>query len=294
MQITRKTLLFDATRTIARFSSISARLTTAQDRAATGLAILRPSDAPAQWAQVHGLASAITDHQRWGLNMDRAEAVYDAADAALDEAENIVTRAIERAVQAASQSLPTFDRTAMAPEIAGMREDLLRLANTRVAERYVFGGDDYADVPFDDLANYQGSTASQSVLIAHDTDVELALDGQEVFKGNGDIFQLFSDFEAALNNDDSAAVAALLPQLEDARTHMVAMRQDVGFRQARVSDTRVINESMSTLLTTRYQAAVEVDPTTAYTDLATIQTSYEAALQVTAASSGSKLFDFLR
>lgn len=294
MMIFRKTLTFDAARTIAQFSSISRRLTVAQDQASTGLAVRRPSDAPAAWAQIHGITSALADHENWAAGMDRATEVFEAADTALDEAENIVSRAIERAIQAASESLPTVDRTAMAPEIGGMREDVLRLANTRISDRYVFAGDAYQAAGFDPTGAYVGATASTAVLIAENTDVQLAIDGSDVFAGAGDVFQLMSDFEAALAADDTATIQSMIPQLDAARQQLVAARQEIGFRQARVDDMEQINESMSLVLTNRYTGLVDADPAAAYTELVTLQTSYQAAMQVAATSSGAKLFDYLR
>ena len=59
-------------------------------------------------------------------------------------------------------------------------------------------------------------------------------------------------------------------------------------------DARNIALNMEQVLTTRKSQAVEEDPATAFTKLAELRMAYEASMQVTAATSRSKLFDFIQ
>lgn len=288
--IVRRNPLFDAHLATSRIETIAQRLSGAQTRAVTGIRIRDPSDAPGQWGALHGLNAAISDQRVWQEGADRAQSLLDVADSTLESASGAVQRGLERAIQLSSESYSTEERTAAVAEIASIRSELVTLGNTRLGERSVFAGDTYDGAAFDPAGTYVGGTASSAIRIGEDNEVVVALDGGEVF---GDVFAQLDALEAALAADDPAAVAATIDGLDLAHRHLVAMREDVGYRQLTVDDARVVSEGLESLLGARLSESVAADPVAAYAELQALQTSYQAALQITASGSGSMLFDYL-
>lgn len=291
MQI-RQNILFDAMRSADRIQGLAGKMAGAQLRAITGVRVNTPSDAAGRWSSLHGMAAGVADNKIWQEGADRAQDVLDVAESTLGSAASTVQRAMERAVQLSSGSYSTEERTAAAAEIRSIREELVGLANTKIADRSVFAGDAYDGAAFDAAGVYQGSTASQSIRIGASDEVEVALDGSAVF--GGDVFAVLTDLETALAADDATAVGATIDRLDAAHGLLVSARSDLGFRQQRVDDARTVSTSLATLLEGRLSNAVAVDPVEAYTEFAALQTSYEAALQITATGNGSKMFDFMR
>ena len=75
---------------------------------------------------------------------------------------------------------------------------------------------------------------------------------------------------------------------------MIAQRAQVGFAINDAEDAATIAENLELTFQTALDAEVGADPIETYTRLAELQGSYQAALQVTAKSGGSSLFDFLK
>jgi flagellar hook-associated protein 3 FlgL len=294
MRIVNNNPLLGMQRTTSHLQRIAGRLAGAQERAITGIAVSRPSDAPGRWEGVHGLRADRADQEVWQHNLGRASDVLDVAEGVLGSASDTVQRAWERAIQLSSEVWDTQTRQEAAQEVAGLREELLGYANTRVGDRGLFSGDAWGGDAFDAAGAYVGAAATQAARIGRDSDVLLAIDGSAVFGGGVDVFATLADLEAALAADDPAAVGATLPGLQEAFEQIVGARQEVGYRQARVNDAVVVTEGLAALLDERLYEATAADPATAYTELASLTTSYEAALQVTAQSSGARLFDLLR
>ena len=291
MQI-RQNPLFDAFRSTSRLQSIAARLSDAELRAVTGVKVHAPSDAAGRWSSLHGLASGVADQAVWKEGADRAQNVLDAAESTLASAASTVQQAMERAVQLSSESYGTEERTAAAAEIRAIRETLVGLGNTKIGDRSLFAGDAYDGEAFAADGSYVGGAASQAIRIGASDEVVVAIDGSAAF--GGDVFAALDDLEAALTADDAAGVGATIDRLDAAHAQLVSSRSELGFRQVRVDDARAVAESMAALLDGQLSEAVAADPVEAFSAFAALQTSYEAALQITGSGSGSKLFDFLK
>ncbi len=294
MEIARRNPLLLARTTSAALQVLQGRIARAQQVAMSGVDVQRPSDAPGRWQAIHSLSSGAADQSVYQSGIDSATTLFDVADSTLSTATSNVNRAIEVAIQMASDTYDGADRAAAAREIAFLREELLALSNTRVGDRSVFAGDDYHNPAFDAAGVWQGAAASTSVPIGSGEEMVIALDGQKIFQGTVDAFQVLTDLEAALNANDSTAIAATLPGLNTAHEQIVDGRQEVGFSQARVDDAQFVSENLAALLNERLSAAVGADPIETYQEFAALKTSYEGALQVTAAVASTNLFQMLR
>jgi flagellar hook-associated protein 3 FlgL len=294
MDTIRRNPLFVAHQTTSRIQSLVGKMSRAQLVAITQVKVHAPSDAPGRWSELHGLQSAVADHEVWGANLDRTQGWIDTAESTLAESSTVLQQAMERAVQLSSFMYNGGQREEAATEVAELHKTLVGLANTRVGGRSLFAGDAFDGAAFDDSGNYVGGPATTRAQIGPDDYLSVSIDGSDVFKGDVDVFGALADLQAALANNDPDAVAGTLDTLQAAHTQIVRARQEMGYRQAHVSDAREVTQSLSVMLEEQLGMAVGADPAESYSELMSLQTSYQAALQMVANSSGSKLFDFLR
>lgn len=293
MMIYRHNPLLDANQTISRFRNITRRLERAEQIAITGVAVQRPSDSPGQWTMLHGLRSSLADQQRWQKAMGTAEDLLLGADHTMDAVSSTLKAASDLAIQYANETYDADQRANAATQISTMRDDMLALANTKIGPRYLFAGDAYDSAAFDASATYTGAAASSSIQIGDGQQVQVAFDGSQVFQGSVDVFQVLGDLVTALQNNDTAGITTAIDQIDQASKQVTGAWSDIGYRLSRLEDARSVATSMELLLTERLSNATDADMAEAFTNLTTLQTSYEAALQVTASSSGATLFGLL-
>lgn len=277
----------------SELGQLTTQIRKTETQAITGLRYNRPSDGPAEVATAIKLQGVIDDQAEFEDNINRALSFQSSGDDALAQASEIFKRAKEIAVAGASEGYDATSRSAMAVEVQGLSESLLAVANTRIGERYIFAGENYDGEAFDATFTYQGGNNSPETRIASNLWTETGWDGSEVFQGTVDTFQVLEDVAAALDADDPDTVFALLSDLEDAFNQLSAARQQVGHEQKMTEDAEETAGNIHSILVAEYNAIAQIDEAETYTRLNELQQSYNAALQVGAASSTGKLFEYL-
>lgn len=91
-------------------------------------------------------------------------------DSVLEQANDVVARAKEVATQAANESNSSISREQMAAEIFQLRDQVVNLANSTYQGRYIFGGADDDDPPFDASTYTTPATGAASVRYAFDNE----------------------------------------------------------------------------------------------------------------------------
>ncbi len=272
-------------------NKLKGEIRTAEEQAITGLKVNRPSDAPGQITQINRLRETIADQQLYVDNAVSAQTWIGSMDQVLGEAESVLTRAREIAMQMANESYNEDDLAAAAIELEGLQEQFLNLANSDVGGRYLFAGADYRTVPFTDISGtYVASSDAPSTLVGDDTYVDTGLVGSDVFS---DGFAALADLTSALQDGDHDAVSASLTALDDGRQQVIHEWEAVGFAFSRVEDAMSAAEGMEAVLTESLNGLVVADPEEAYTRLIETRTSYEAALQVASSGFDLSLFKFI-
>lgn len=293
MAITRVSTLSLNSMVQTNLSRIREQLYDTETEALTGLSVNAPSDAPELMAQIDRLEETINDQFVYQDNISLAFAQLDTAEQALDTVSNVITRGIELAIMFASETANEDSRNDSASEAAALYDEIIALANTDFSGRYLFAGDSYDSEPFDSSGTYVGSTEVPEVIIGSGVSVQVGFDGSDVFQGSVDIFDTFAQLEAALVANDPDALQALIDPLNEALQQVNGVREEIGYRWAAVDDSLVVSENLSLSLTQRLEDMIAADPVETYTDLANLQTAYEAALAVSGSTLTSNLFDFL-
>ena len=120
------------------------------------------------------------------------------------------------------------------------------------------------------------------------------LNGQEVFINGENAFQVLLDLKTALNNNDGAAVNALLPRLDNAMNQILKLEAALGAESKRVETTTDRLNELEVNLTARISSNDDTDMPKAIVDLQNANTLYEASLKASAALFNTSLLDYLQ
>ncbi|GAB6183179.1 flagellar hook-associated protein FlgL [Thermodesulfovibrio hydrogeniphilus] len=175
----------------------------AQKQLATGKRILAPSDDPVAMSRIvkyNASLSAIDEYKRV---IDTAKIYNSAIETAINDLKNMTIKAKQLAVQGSTDTLSPTDRLALAREAQILIERSIEAVNTKVANRYVFGGYKADIEPVNKYSGtYQSDTNLQYVDISFFLDVAVNLPATEFFTYAADTNQVFVPY----NSTDTGAV----------------------------------------------------------------------------------------
>jgi len=193
----------------------------------------------------------------------------------------------------ANDTYSASDRQAAALEIDALREELIRIGNSEIGDRFIFAGNAYDSAPFDATGTYSGSTDTPETLIGDDVWVQSGWDGSDIFQSGVDVFQVLDDLSVALNANDSVQIGVLIGDVGAGLDQLIDGHQSVGWAYAKADDYLILSEKMESELTQRLGALVNADSAEVYLNLQEAQSSYEAALQVATSGMNLSLFSQL-
>ena len=184
------------------------------EQLSTGKALIRPSDDTDKLRTIGNLERAINKVQSYNNNVDHLINRYATEEGALTSASDILIRAKELAIQASNATMSSEDRKIVAIEVAGLKAELLALANSKdVNGQAMFGGAKTASDPFvadaDGKVSYQGDSRQTMIEVSENRQLPKNRSGLEVFSGvtrleddgqtkRVDFFAVLADFEESL------------------------------------------------------------------------------------------------
>jgi flagellar hook-associated protein 3 FlgL len=128
-----------------------------QEKALTGKMVNRPSDDPVAAMKISQLNSTMKRDETVSSNLDVAQNFLTLTDSALGELSDVLSRAKELAIQMSSTTNQTEDaRLSVAQEVDQLMLRCVQIGNSRLGDRYIFGGFQTDRPPFDVDGNYFG------------------------------------------------------------------------------------------------------------------------------------------
>jgi flagellar hook-associated protein 3 FlgL len=285
--------LMRATASQRYLASVQGELAKVTQNAVTGLEVHAPSDAPGEWHGILDLQGSVADQAVYQDNAVEVTSMLATIDSALGDAKQVMDRGLEMAIQLGSETYTDDDRADAANEVRLLREQLVVLANTEYGGRYLFAGTAYDQPAYDATGVYQGSNDEPEALVGTNLTTNTGYDGSAIFD---DALAVLDDLATALGNGATSAddVRALIPTLETANDGLVLARVEAGFEYNDAEDAQRVSENLQLALQSALDGEIAADPIETYTRLAELQSTYQAALQVTAQGSKNSLFDFIR
>ncbi len=272
-----------------------------QEQLTSGKVVSKPSDSPTavnRSLQIRKDQAATTQHAR---NIADAQSWMETTDTALTSMVAQVRRVRDLTVQAANDASATEgSRTAIAAEVAALRDSLLGLANENVDGRPVFGGVTsgtkayQADGTWVGVGNADGTgVVPIQRRISNDEQVRIDVTGPEAFGPPGtDLFALVG--KIATDVAAGTSVQGDLADLDVAMDRLLTAAATVGARAARIDDAAQVNSDRRLALDKQLANVEDIDLPKTIMQLQFQQTGYQAALQATAQVIQPSLVDFLR
>lgn len=287
-----------------------------QLQVSSGKRINSLGDDPGDAAQVLGLRRSTARLDQFQRNIDAAKGLLEPAESTLKSVTDVLTRLRELAVSADVET-SQFDK--IRPEVEALFDEVMRLANTKVGSRYIFGGFDTATAPFTKTGSftpgvsapppsiaYGGDSGAMQIDIGESAQVQGNIPGNALFLGDTDgdgsfpdtgrvnIFGVISNLRNALDQASPNGVFAEIGNLDIALDQVVETRGAIGARLNRLEITESQLLSLKGTLEARRSDLEDSDSIETITELANQQNTLEASLAVIGRTIQPSILDFLR
>jgi flagellar hook-associated protein 3 FlgL len=301
MRVTQSMLTNNSMRNL---SSSYARMGQLQDQLATGKKITKPSDDPVVAMKGMFYRSNLTGIEQYKRNLSELYLWMDNSEARIDQANQGLQRVRELTLQGLNGTLSEEDKKAVAVEIEQIKADLVGVAETKVAGRYIFHGTDVGNSPIKDGNPADGSApqvadnlkeaviGNYNVEVSQGVSLKANVNPAHVFSQK--LFDTVHNIQKALETGNTDALETELGNLDDVMETLSAERSELGARYNRLEmiDDRLGQQEVvaNRILSDNEDADIE----RVITDLKTQESVHRAALGVGARIIQPTLMDFLR
>ena len=173
-------------RALANIQEAQSQVSKTREQVATGKVMVRPSDDPTKIATVENLDRAIAKTDTYSGLLGDLKQRYELEETVLLSGSDILVRLKELAIQSANDTLSIEDRRIVSLEVAGLKKELLNIANTQdVSGNSIFAGGNTGLEPFTTLTDgsviYQGDARQIQVSVSDTRDLTKNRNGLDVF-----------------------------------------------------------------------------------------------------------------
>jgi flagellar hook-associated protein 3 FlgL len=204
--------------TIAVLNRRQAELAAQQERVASGLRVLKPSDDPVAATLAETAANRLSRTTADLRALDASRASLQQAESGLAESGDLIQKVRDLLVTAGNATFTDAEREDVAKQLEGLREQLIAVANRKDnAGRTLYGGLGGSSTPFVDLYGPSGNgvqfEGQRGQAAAGNSALPQALDGDAIWmrvpQGNG-------TFTLGLPNTNTGSVNTTMGEVTDA------------------------------------------------------------------------------
>jgi len=181
----------------------------------TGRRVNLPSDDPAAAAAMVNENSRSATIDQYTASSDSLTNVLNTANSTIESAVTLLQRAVSLGVQGAGSNMNQGNLNSIATEVSGIQSQMLSLANTSFAGKYLFAGTATGSPPYVADAsdptqiNYVGNTQQNQVQIGTGLSVASNLPGSSIFSQSGaNVFTALQSLVTALQSGDTSCITA--------------------------------------------------------------------------------------
>jgi flagellar hook-associated protein 3 FlgL len=267
-----------------------------QDQLSTGKKITKPSDDPVVAMKGMFYRSNLTEVEQYKRNLSEAYLWMENSESGVEQVNNSLQRARELTVQGLNGTLSGTDKQAIAREIEQIKKDIVSVANTQVAGRYIFNGTNTSAAPVTDSGTGapQASlnTSNYSIEVSRGVSLKANINPENVF--GQELFDTLQAIQESLDGVGTGDLNNLLSDLDKQMDVLSAERSELGARYNRLEmiESRIDQQEVvaNRILSDNEDADIE----RVITDLTTQESVHRAALSVGARIIQPTLMDFLR
>lgn len=191
----------------------------------SGLNFRFPHEEPVKAAKSMQLRSDIVRLQKFNDNIVDARSTMEATDAALGNAVDLIHRARELSIQAASGTLTESDRALISLEINQLLEEMVQIGNSEFEGKFIFSGSETLNESFNESpfvvdrvggnivkVKYKGDRQDRFREIAAGKQMSAGIPGNRVFAGaNHKVIMGFNGLTGASDENTIMSAVASLP-----------------------------------------------------------------------------------
>lgn len=275
------------------------QMLTSQEQISSQKRVTNPADDPSAFGQIVLDKSALSQATQWIRNINFGTSRVNAADQALGQAQNLITRVRELTIQAGSDTTSAEGRQSIAKEVRQLQRQLIQLGNTEVAGQAIFGGTKTDAQPFTitsgDTVAYQGNSETQSIAVGENQTVQILVPGSTVFTGSTtNMFDSLRDLLVALEGNNRANIQTGLGALDLATAQISDAQGTIGALANRLQVTHDALETATLTITKSISDNEDADLATAITQLRLHEVAVQAASQTFTKIFDSSLINYLR
>lgn len=298
-RVTQQTVQASSLRNLQ--SSLS-RMATLQAQMSSGTKLQLPSDDPSATSDVMRLNASARQLDQFGRNASDGTSWLTTIDTALSSTTTALQRARDLTVQGGNGAYGATSRQALATEIAGIRDNLLKQANTTFLGRTVFAGTSNTgaaytvgtDASGNPTYTFNGVTGSSvQRQVGTDTQVRVDSDGATVFgNGSSSVFATLDTIASTLNAGGDPT--QYLSQLDGHLNAVTNEAASVGSRQRVLDASTADLTSASQTVKTQTSGLQDIDLAEVIMQLKSQEVAYQGALGATGRVLQPTLMDFLK
>ncbi len=266
------------TREIARQSALADQIDRLQVQISSGTRIQRASDDVVGSRRVATIDKAQASMASWQKNVDAAAALVSQADGALKSTSNLMARARELTLSAASGSMNADDRSTVAAELAAIADEIDALAATRDSNgEPIFATADAKVMRFDSDVTFAPVPSAADAFV---------VDGNS-------LSTMVRDAAGAVAAGDSTAMGASLDTLATGIAHVADQNAALGLSGGRLDRIGDGLASRGITLADERSTVEDTDLSVAIAQLNATNLTLEAAQAAFSRINRQTLFDIL-
>ena len=267
----------------------------------SGLGITSIGQNPVDSAQNVQLLNQIQTDVSFTQTSNLAQGMLQVTNSALGSVVTQLNQAISLATEGSNGTLNASQLQAASNQLAGIRDEVLSLANTSYQGQYVFGGSQTNNVPFTlstatspATVTYNGDSVVNSLQPPNGQAIQLNLPGNQIFTSStanvlGALNNVIADFANGNSNAGATDTAALNSALNFVSQQRVTL--DNSITRLATATTAATNDQ--TQLTTVQTNLMQADIPGISTQLSLVKSQQTALIGVIAALGSGSLFDKL-
>ena len=288
--------------------SLNQQITKTDEELSSGYQIQSAADSPAQTPELIALGSQLAAYQNYQTNLGRVQSEAQAADTAIGSAISLVQQAVGLGEQGADTTSSASADQTLAGQIQGIQQQIVGLANSSVAGRYIFGGSADQSAPYQyDSASATGvdqlttSTAGEQFVNPQGQTVYQPLTAQQIFgpvdntgaPTAGNTFVALQNLQTALAGGNPAGIASAITDLQNSASWLNQQQSYYGNTEQTLTSEQNNAANQITSLTAQIGSIRDTNVALAASNLSQESTAQAAAYSAEAEISPKSLFDYL-
>ncbi|HTW46816.1 MAG TPA: flagellar hook-associated protein FlgL [Acidobacteriaceae bacterium] len=290
------------TNLVASLDATSSTEETLTEELASGSRVNQLSDDPVAAGENVMLRNQIGNDDSFSQTASTTQSMLQVSDSALGTVVSQLTSAISLATEANNGTLDASDVESISNQLAGIRDEVVAMANTTYLGRYVFSGSQGGTEPYTldttvspAVATYQGDGDVEYLQTPNGQQIQLNVPGSQIFSAAGTnvlgtLNQLVADYSTGT---PSATAIADTGALSTALGYVTQQRVLIDNSITRLTAAQNYTQSEQTQLESAQTTLLQADVGQIATQLSTAETQQTALSQVISTIGKQTLFDDL-